>query len=205
MNNQCKLTITTFAESSEQIEQCAKNGANSFIIEDPAYSLLCRSEPQNGVNYDRLTTLINAIRKVSAKDASIIFNLDIIAHNNDFDDLKSLMNFLLHKDINTVRIMDSGVANYLLREYPEIKIQLNTETGNNNYASIQFWKEKLGVSLDKIILSKELEYKHIKDIISKTHIHTELQIHGFVMLLYTKRRVLNGLDKFKDRESILDI
>lgn len=201
-NDNYKLEITTFAESPKQIELCAINGVNSFVIEDPVYSLLCRErQTKDDVNFDRLKILINTIKKTGSS-TNIIFNLDIIAHNNDFIGLKILIDFLLDNNVNTLRIMDSGIVNYILREYPEMNIQLNTETGNNNYLSIEFWKAKIGKNLNRVILSKELEYNDIIDIIYKTNIRTELQVHGYVMMLYTKRKVIEGLKNIKDNYNI---
>lgn len=192
-----KVQITTFAESPYQVGLFGGNLVDNYIIEDPRYSLLCREkcETNDDADYIRLRKLIDKIRETSP-DTQIWFNLDIIAHNRDFIKLGLLVDFLLENNVNTLRVADAGILNFLLREYPNIKIQLNTETGNNNYLSVQFWKNKLNEHLDRIVLSKELEYKHILDIIDKTTVNTEIQIHGNILLLYTKRRVLKSLDKF---------
>ncbi len=198
-----RLKITTFAKSPYQVELFGQNLIDNYIIEDPRYSLLCREEYQtDDADYIRLTKFIDKIKEVSPA-TKIIFNLDIIAHNSDLIKLGLLTDFLLEKGVNTVRVMDAGIVNFLLREYSDVNIQLNTETGNNNYLSIRFWKDRLQDRLDRIVLSKELEYKHIVDIINKVSINTEIQAHGNILLLYTKRRVLKELDRFSDYENVI--
>ncbi len=197
-----KPDITTFADTSDHIKKSVSSGARCLIIEDDQLSIRKRNRYNlNHIDYDRLDKLIDTIREIN-QNLDIIFNIDIVIHNKHIQILDKLFNFLLNRRITKIRALDTGIANIIRLRYPELFIQLNTETGNNNYESIRFWKKTLGKQLEKIVLSKELDYKQIKNISSKINIKKEIQIHGYIMLLYTKRRVLKGLNLESNQDII---
>lgn len=197
-----KLKITTFVEKPEHVKLLVKNGVNNIIVEDPSCSILFRGNSyQFDVNYNRLKNIIDEFN-IECNHNNIIFNYDIIAHNMDIYKLDEIISFLYKYNISKIRVMDIGVVNHIIKYFPEMKIQLNTETGNNNYRSVLFYDTTLKDNLDVIVLSKELDIESINNILQKTNVKTELQAHGWIMLMYTLRQVLSGLKTFKNNRNL---
>jgi U32 family peptidase len=94
----------------------------------------------------------------------------------------SLSNF------QSIRVQDPGALYYLMEKFPEIKIQLNLETGNHNLRAIRGWVDLVGERLEKIILSSELNREKLGEYINafKSHDFTfELLGLGKILLFYT--------------------
>ncbi len=197
-----KPIISTFVNNKDQAIRVMEAGAECILLDDPKYSIryIKNTAPSKYTNdHDRLQNIIDGVRE-KYSNCEIVFNTDRVIHNEDLKTFHNTAEFFCKNNVNTFRIMDTGLVNLVCREYPNVKIQLNTETGNNNYKSFMFWINSLGDHLDKIVLSKELDIESITDILAKTSASAELQVHGNIMLLYTRRRVLESLDLPKNED-----
>ena len=137
-------------------------------------------------------------KKIKQHGIKIVLDWDILMTGDAFD--KALENFLKLKleTYDSIRVQDPGALNYLLENYPEIKIQWNIETGNHNLKAIEGWVNFIGPNLEKIILSSELNREKIRsytEYFKKTPIRFEILGAGKILLFYTPRTLLSNQHK----------
>jgi U32 family peptidase len=102
-----------------------------------------------------------------------------------------------------IRVQDPGALNYLVENFPDLKVQMILENGNHNLAAIKNWVALGGQNLERIILSIELPKDILKTYIfelSKLKISAELMGLGPILLFYSPRSLLNPLLEVKKDE-----
>jgi putative protease len=102
-----------------------------------------------------------------------------------------------------IRVQDPGALNFLVENFPNMKIQLILENGNHNLPAISNWVKLSGPNLERIILSIELPKDILKIYIaelSQKNIKSELLGLGPILLFYSPRSLLNPLLEEKQEE-----
>lgn len=121
---------------------------------------------------------------------------DILMTEANFQKALVALKEIDFKSLYAIRVQDPGALNYLVENYPEIKIQLILENGNHNLEAIKNWVSLSGPNLERIILSIELPKDILKIYInelSKLNISSELMGLGPILLFYSPRSLLNPL------------
>jgi putative protease len=181
--------ITTFASNSETLKTAISAGATHIIIEDSKLSVRSFSNDFETDNFDKVNLLAKHARELD-KNIKLSFNLDILVHEEHFEAINSLLETLNDVNIYRVRIQDVGLIPVLKDKIKNVEICLATETGNNNAQSSSFFKES-GVTRQSF--GNELPKSEIKIISEKVDSEFELQVHGRVLLQYSRRQLLSNI------------
>ncbi len=148
---------------------------------------------------------IDQVNQIAKKCQRPILVWDILMTEMNF---KKALTYLKLLDLNSfyaIRVQDPGALNFLVDNYPEIKIQLVLENGNHNLAAILNWINLSGKNLERIILSIELPKEtleiYLKEL-TQRNVKSELLGLGPILLFYSPRSLLNPLlDKRKEQIS----
>lgn len=135
----------------------------------------------------------------------VVLEWDILMEGLAFEAALKVLNTLDLSDFDAIRVQDQGALNYILENFPDLKIQLNLESGNHNLIGIKTWASLIGAQLDKLILSHELSKDKITSYLSALsprHFKIEVLGLGRILLFYSPRKLLSPPIENKKEESL---
>lgn len=138
-----------------------------------------------------------AIRYVHAKGKRLYLALNVFAHNEDLDYLKTYLEEIRDLDIDAFIISDPGIMMFVKEVIPKAEIHLSTQANSTNYMAAKFW-ESQGVT--RVILARELSLEEIRTIAQKLNGKPELEafIHGAMCMSYSGRCLLSNFMTGRD-------
>ncbi len=125
------------------------------------------------------------------RGAKCYLTINIFAHNEDIDELKSYLEKLKQVEIDAFIVSDPGIMSLIWEAMPEAEIHLSTQANMTSYTTANFWR-KMGVK--RLVLARELTFKEIKEIREKLPEDTELEafVHGAMCISYSGRCLLSN-------------
>ncbi|GMT49139.1 MAG: hypothetical protein IEMM0008_0678 [bacterium] len=185
--------MTTYVEDQNTLEICVKLGYDKVLIEESHFSLLSQKDWTEKIDYEHIDSLFEIGKALNPK-LEIVFNLDLMAHDQDLKEVKVLIDHLQRTNYDGIRVQDIGLASLIKDVAPEVHLEVHTVTGNYNGQAISFLEKALKPSIRSIVFSKEIPYKELKDINDKSTLNNEILVHGPILLFYSKRRLIHESD-----------
>lgn len=173
------MKIITYANSLEECQKLDKNNVDEIIVSSKEFSRFAKNEMSEVVK----------ILNVKFK-AKIIFEWDVLYPENKFKKIIEIFNQLPVSLIAHIRVQDPGILNFVIKNYPWMKIQLILETGNHNLIGLKRWETFVGDRLERIILSNELSKEHLHNYAKNLKTPIEVLIFGRILLFYSPRGLL---------------
>ncbi len=193
MNNKVpsikKPELVTFASSEEEVLRSIDAGSDHLVLEDSKLSLRSFSDDFKMAGFDKIKQLALAAKE-KKPDIVLSFNCDILAHEHHFPLIKQALETLRTLPLSSIRVQDMGLLPYLKVHYPQFRRHFAAEIGNHNRESVSFFN----TLAERQILSNELPYVELSDIIQNTRSEYEIQVHGPILIQYSYRRFLAGLE-----------
>ena len=123
--------------------------------------------------------------------------LNIYAHNEDIVPLKEYLNEIKDLGIDGYIISDPGIVSMVKNIIPNAEIHLSTQANMTNYETAMFW---YNYGIKRIVLARELTFKEINELISKTPDDLEFEafIHGAMCISYSGRCLLSNFMAERD-------
>jgi putative protease len=133
-----------------------------------------------------------------SKGKRVYLTMNIIPHNEDFEDMPEYIRQVRDSGIDAIIFSDPGVFDLIRQEAPQMELHLSTQANNTNWRSASFWY-RMGVK--RIILARELSLNEIKDIRGNVPEDLELEmfVHGSMCISYSGRCLLSNY--MADRDS----
>ncbi|MDH4129122.1 MAG: U32 family peptidase [Spirochaetota bacterium] len=181
--------FTTYLCDENSLKSAVDLGFNKVLVEEPHFSLLCERKILNEIDLIYIESIFELGKKLNP-NLEIIFNLDIIAHNNDIEKVKVFISQLQKIGYGGIRVQDIGIANIIHNHFPELTLEINTVTGNYNSKAISFLENSFKPQLRTIVLSRDIPYDNIVKISEKSILQNEILIHGPIILFYSKRHLI---------------
>ena len=137
---------------------------------------------------DELEQYVNYAHSLGKK---AYINVNIIAHNSDFEGLKEYLEFLVKIKADAVIVADIGVACYVRKYAPSLDLHISTQANITNVETALFFKE-LGAK--RLILARELSIKEIAEISKAVgpEVEIEVFVHGAMCISYSGRCLLSN-------------
>jgi putative protease len=174
------MKTLSYANSLQHCEQLANSSAIDEVVlsisEFSRYGKLPKEDIQKAISI--------------LKDKKLSIQLDRILTESEFTNFISDLKRLGDIDNYSFRVIDPGIAQYLI-ENTKAKIQWIAEMGNHNLKALVEWEKHLGEQLERIILCPELESNKIKEFAAALKTETELLVFGPILLFYTPRHLLS--------------
>lgn len=160
----------------ECLKAAVQNGANSVYF---GASLFNARASATNFNDEELENVINycALRNVKTH-----LTLNILIKNNEFKDAVMLAKKAYEFGIDALIVQDVGLAQFLMKLFPELPIHASTQMTIHNLEGVQEL-EKLGYS--RAVLSRELSLQEIQYICQNSNIEIETFIHGALCISYS--------------------
>lgn len=131
-----------------------------------------------------LSEIITTIKLAHTHGRKYYLAINIFAHENDLERLKSCVHKIVEQDIDAFIVSDPGVMEVIKKAQPNAVFHLSTQANTLNSGALEYWK-KQGIS--RVILARELNQEEIKILANKSDIDLEMFIHGAQCMAYSGR------------------
>lgn len=171
-----KIELLSPVGDFECLKAAVQNGANSVYFGGNLFN--ARASASN-FDYDELEQAINycALRNVKTH-----LTLNTLIKDSEFEDAVLLAKKAYELGINALIVQDVGLAQFLMKLFPDLPIHASTQMTIHNLEGVQEL-EKLGYS--RAVLSRELSIQEIEYICSNSNIEIETFIHGALCISYS--------------------
>lgn len=114
----------------------------------------------------------------------VYVTVNIFAHNEDINALPDYLRSLEEAGADALLISDLGVWNVAKEVIPRMPLHVSTQANSTNWAAVKAW-EDLGAS--RVVLARELSFKEMQEIGSRTNVELEAFVHGAMCISYSGR------------------
>ncbi len=135
--------------------------------------------------------LLESIAYAHSLGKKAYITVNIIAHNNDFNQLADYIRFLESAGADAVICADVGIIQLVRQVAPNLPVHVSTQANVTNKYAAQFFAN-MGVT--RIVLARELSLEEVKEIRSFLPKEVELEafIHGAMCISYSGRCLLSN-------------
>ena len=118
-------------------------------------------------------------------NANKVLSIDNFVRECEFKEKTKYLTNTFLENFDAVRVEDLGLAYFIKEKFPSVKIQIILENFCHNINAIKEIKKVFGTSLQKIIISSELEFNTIKELINNK-INIEVSLFSNILKDYEK-------------------
>lgn len=167
----------------EKLKVAIAYGADAVFLAGKSFGLRAKA-----TNFDE-AQLLEGLHYAHSHGAKIYVTLNILAHNEDLEELPPFVRWLAAVGVDAVIVSDPGIVAIIKEEAPDLEIHLSTQASVTNYSAAQFWKNQ-GIS--RIVLARELSLQEVQEIKEKVEIEIETFIHGAMCMAYSGRCLISN-------------
>ncbi len=179
-----KIELLSPCGDFECLKAAVQNGANSVYLGASSFS--ARAKATNFENDE----LLKAIQYAKLRNVKVHLALNTLIKNDEFQDAVNLAIRAYNMGVDAIIIQDLGLADFILKNYPEIPLHASTQmTVHNLDGCLQL--EKLGYN--RVVLARELSIDEIKYIRENTTLELEVFIHGALCISYSGQCLLSSM------------
>ncbi len=170
------------AGNFEKLKTAVYYGADAVYLGGKNYSL--RAHATNFSDAD----FTEAIEYAHSHGVKVYVTINILAHNDDFNNLPAYLSFLEKVRVDGLIISDPGVLMAAKKFAPAIPIHLSTQANVTNTESARFWAQQ---GVRRINVARELTLSEIMAIKTATDAEIEVFVHGALCISYSGRCMLS--------------
>lgn len=134
---------------------------------------------------------------------NLILEWDLLSQESLFLNKTKLVSQIPLHEFKAIRVQDPGAFQYILENYPWLKIHLILENGNHNYIGLKKWCEFGKAQLERLVLSNELSKEHLTQYSKDLGANCEVLAFGRILLFYSPRKLLSPLEKNIINENLI--
>ena len=173
------------AGSLEVFRVAVLYGADAVYIGGEAFGL--RAKAKNFSFED----MKGAVKFAHERGVRVYVTANILAHNDDLDEVESYFKELGEVGVDALIISDPGVFMIAKRVLPDMELHVSTQANNTNYGTYNFWHD-LGAK--RVVAARELSLKELKRIRVEIPEDMEIEafVHGAMCISYSGRCLLSN-------------
>lgn len=124
-----------------------------------------------------------AIRFAKLFNKKVYLTVNTLIKNIEFEkNLYDYLKYYYEIGIDAFIVQDIGLFNFIKENFPNIELHISTQVSISNSYGASFFKK---IGADRLVLSRELSLKEIKNIYDKTHMDLEVFVHGAICVCYS--------------------
>ena len=179
-----KIELLSPVGDFECLKAAVQNGADSVYFGASNFNARASAN-----NFD-IESLKLAIEYAKLRGVNTHLTLNTLIKNEEFADAVFIAQKAYEYGIDAIIVQDLGLANYLIKNFPNLPIHASTQmTIHNLEGAIE--AEKLGFK--RVVLSRELSLQEIEYICSNTNIEIETFIHGALCISYSGQCLFSSM------------
>lgn len=172
------------AGSIESLYAAVNNGCDAVYLGAKQFSAR-----QNANNFSDEELKI-AVDYCHLRAVKFIVTINTIYKEKEIKDILQLSTQLYEMGVDGVIIQDIGIAS-LLKEYlPQLKLHASTQMTAHSLADVKYLAQN---GFKRVVLSRELSIKEIKNIVGNTDIEIECFVHGALCVCYSGQCLMSSM------------
>ena len=163
--------ILLYVDNLKYIDEYREVGVSTFLFALKGYC----------VGYN--TNTLEEINNVNISNKFVLINR--VLESKDIDNLREILPKL---KVDGIVFEDVGVYNLIKELKLDIKMILFQNHFNTNRFSVNFWLDRV----DSVVISNELTYGEIKEIVNNVSKSVVLNLYGYNQVMYSRRLLLSN-------------
>jgi U32 family peptidase len=188
-------TITSYCGDKNRVSISIESGAEHLILEDSKVSLRSYTDNFKSPDFSHIIELATYARSLDP-NIELSAQCDLLVHDRHFPTLERFYTAVQEAKIHTIRVQDQGLITYFKSCAPDLDIIYMQESGNHNTYSAEYFSQ----CVKGQVLSNELTATEIDRFVKNISCNFEIQVHGPILIQYSNRRFMTGLDETKDTD-----
>lgn len=140
-----------------------------------------------------LEELLEIIQHNQKIKLPLVLEWDVLSQESLFKTKVKTIESLPMHEFKAIRVQDPGALHFIKNRYPWMKVQLILENGNHNFVGLSRWRDYLGESFDRLVLSNELSKEHLSRYAESLKDQLEILVFGRILLFYSPRHLLKPI------------
>ncbi len=120
----------------------------------------------------------------------VYVTVNILISDREFNELDKFIRYINKIGVDGVIVQDIGVAMYIKKIAPDIKLHASTQMTVYDINGARFLKS---LGFKRVVLARELPAEKIKYISQNAGIETEIFVHGAMCLCYSGQCLMSGI------------
>ncbi|MHC1746923.1 MAG: DUF3656 domain-containing protein [Cellulosilyticaceae bacterium] len=171
-----KIELLAPVGKIENAYAAIENGADAIFVGGKLFN--ARSYADN-FEEDALKEIVEYAK---LRDVKSYITLNTLIKNEELEALYNYMNELAKIGPDALIVQDLGVYNLARQYFPHMALHASTQMTAHSLEDVKFL-ESLGFK--RVVLSRELQLKDIKEIASNTNVEIEAFVHGALCYCYS--------------------
>lgn len=171
-----KIELLSPVGDFECLKAAVQNGANAVYLGVSDFNAR-----YNAKNFD-LEELEQAINYSHLRNVKVFLTLNTLIKNDELDNAISLASKAYELGIDSVIVQDFGLANILIKNFPDLPIHASTQITCHNLSGAKVLEN---AGFKRIVLSRELSLSDIEYIKSNISCEIEVFAHGALCISYS--------------------
>ncbi len=147
------------------------------------------SARQFATNFDR-DELAKAADYLHLRSRKLYVTVNTLIKQEEIDDLLDYIDFLSAIGTDAVILQDLGALHLIRTYWPQLPVHASTQMTVHDGAGVRML-QKLGV--ERVILSRELDWEEIKSIREENYVEIEVFVHGALCVAYSGACLFSSL------------
>lgn len=178
------LEILAPCGSPEALDAALNAGADAVYL-----GLSSFSARRNAVNFG-FEELKAGVKKAHRQGAKVYAAINTLVFDDELKELEKAIGQAREAEVNGVIVQDFGAARLMKKLAPELKLHASTQMTVTSLSGAEFAKS---MGFKRVVLPRELSFKEIKEIASKTDIETEVFVHGALCVCVSGQCLLSAV------------
>ena len=124
--------------------------------------------------------------------------LNTLIKDNEFENAFKIAKKAYNLGIDAIIVQDLGLANCLIKNFPDLDIHASTQMTVNNLSGI---KKLENLGFKRAVLSREVSATEIQNICQNSNIEIEVFIHGALCISYSGECLFSSMVGGRSRKS----
>lgn len=178
-----KLELLAPAGNGEKLRFALEYGADAVYLGGKAFGLRAY-----GGNFGE-SEMREAVCFAHNLGKKVYVTVNIIAHNEDLDELPDYLRSLAEIGVDAAIVADAGVFRLARQVAPTLPLHVSTQASTANWSAAAFWHE-LGAT--RVVLAREVSLAQTREIAARVPVEIESFVHGAMCISYSGRCLLSN-------------
>lgn len=172
------------AGNMEALKAAISNGCDAVYLGMQKFGARAYSS-----NFD-LESLEEAVAYAHLRNIKIYITMNTIVFENEVEEMKEQIRQLNDVGVDGIIVQDLAAFDYIVNNFLDMEAHCSTQMGIDDLAGTLLFKE-LGAK--RVVLSREVEMKKVKEIKKIAEIPLEIFVHGALCVSYSGNCLMSGL------------
>lgn len=176
------------AGSMEALKAAISNGCDAVYLGMQKFGARAYSS-----NFD-FESLKEAVTYAHLRDVKIYVTMNTIVFENEVEEMKEQIRQLNEVGVDGIIVQDLAAFDYIVENFVDLEAHCSTQMGIDDVDGTLLFKE-LGAK--RVVLSREVEIKKVKEIKRIAEIPLEIFVHGALCVSYSGNCLMSGLSGYR--------